>query len=87
MCSLRRIYFERHAAREESSATCGEDRSIGTTCSVYRSSGCNGHVRLKVDGIARIRAMRRQLDIDREGYADVVVQDGCETGMFEDPLD
>lgn len=61
-------------------------RIIGTTCSAYRSGACNGHVRLKVDGIARFRAVGRRLNTDEEGYAGVVVQDVCGTGLLGNPL-
>lgn len=60
-------------------------RNIGTTCIAYRSCAFNGHVRLKVDQIARFRAAKRKCDINREGYAGVVAQDGCGTGKFGDP--
>lgn len=69
MCSLKNVCFGRRAARQVRSATCGETKSIGTTCSAYQRSGCNGHVRLKGGRIARIRAMRRQMAIDAEGRA------------------
>ena len=42
------------------SVTCGEDRSIGATCSAYRLGDCNGHVRLKMDGTMKMRMVGRQ---------------------------
>ena len=82
--SIRFVCFGGRAARLLCCVACGEAEVLVRLCSAYRSCSRNGHVRLKVDGSARVRAVGRRLSTDWESYAGVVVQNGCGTLLLED---
>jgi hypothetical protein len=83
-CLVSLVCFGCRVARLLCCVTCGEAEVLVRLCSAYRSCSRNGHVRLKVDGSARIRAVGRRSSTDWEGYAGVVVQNGCGTLLLED---